>query len=1009
MSEEILQAMMELFAIIVKQDGGMVQNELNSVKEFLSAQLPHKGVDKYLQLFLDNAGPLQKDDLKKGNVSPSVKDSLRVLNNCQIINKTLTREQKVIVLLRCLELVNSDKQYTSERMNIINTISEVFRICEEELTAMMQFVRGEERKEFSNQSMIVISTQGAYDHDTGSEEIILFLRVTSVNLCFLKCFTSATTELNGLPVKNGKVYSFAPGSYVEMFPGSKIYYSDIISRFTSSEYTSPILFEADKLNHLFADGTRAITNVSFSAREGMLVGIMGASGSGKTTLMTLLTGLLKPTSGQVRLNGVSLNANDGRLEGVMGYVSQDDLLIEELTLFDNLFYAASFCFADKTGVQITEIVNQSLRSLGLYEQKDYRVGSPLNKVISGGQRKRLNIALELIREPSILFLDEPTSGLSSSDSENVMDLLKELTRKGKLVITVIHQPSSDIYKSLDRVLLLDQEGQLAYYGNPLDAIVHFKTIEAYINSGVSECPECGNVNPEILFNILETKVVDEFGKYTAERRVSPDEWARAFRKKTTYDATDKVTESPLSSLRKPGWLHQSLLYLKRDVKSKIANRQYLLLTLLEGPLLGIILAFIIRYIADPSSDIYIFRENENIPVYIFMGIIVALFMGLTISAEEIFRDRKMLARERFLNLSQSSYLISKVMVLAFISALQTFLFLIVANPILGIKGLFFSYWLALFATALVANLTGLNISSAFNSAIAIYIIIPLLMIPMMVLSGAMFPFDKLNRRIARADRVPVIAELMPTRWTYEALMVRQFKGNDYGRRIYPHMQQMSISDFNAIYRIPRIVDALENVTDSDLRAGNIDKWESEMRLLKNETVTIDRAGIIESFSGADSITPELFSENLALKIRAWLLRAGAEYRTLSNLADRELDKYTVSNKTELELLYNNYHNDRLEEIVRKVYEKHKMLEFRERLIQNVELIYLEPTETGPMNFRTHFMAPVKRFMGMRIDTYWFNISLVFTSLIVLYIMLYTGVIRKSINQLEKRFGYKRKR
>src|SRR5690606_39065304 len=103
----------------------------------------------------------------------------------------------------------------------------------------------------------------------------------------------------------------------------------------------------------------------------------------------------------------------------------------------NLYYAASLCFAGKKREDLTAVVNKILQSLGLYAKKDYRVGSPLNKVISGGQRKRLNIALELIREPSVLFLDEPTSGLSSADSENVMDLLHELTGRGKLVITVI--------------------------------------------------------------------------------------------------------------------------------------------------------------------------------------------------------------------------------------------------------------------------------------------------------------------------------------------------------------------------------------------------------------------------------------------------------------------------------------------------------------------------------------------------------------------------------------------
>lgn len=150
-------------------------------------------------------------------------------------------------------------------------------------------------------------------------------------------------------------------------------------------------------------------------------------------------------------------------------------------------------------------------------------------MISGGQRKRLNIALELIREPSILFVDEPTSGLSSNDSENVMDLLRELTLKGKLIFVVIHQPSSDIYKMFDNMLILDTGGYQIYYGNPVEAVMYFKRLDLQINSDIGECPTCGNVNPELIFNIIEAQVVDEFGKYTNVRKVSPVKWEEYFK------------------------------------------------------------------------------------------------------------------------------------------------------------------------------------------------------------------------------------------------------------------------------------------------------------------------------------------------------------------------------------------------------------------------------------------------------------------------------------------------
>lgn len=242
---------------------------------------------------------------------------------------------------------------------------------------------------------------------------------------------------------------------------------------------------------------------------------------------------------------------------------------------------------------------------------------------------------------------------------------------------------------------------------------------------------------------------------------------------------------------------------------------------------------------------------------------------------------------------------------------------------------------------------------------------------------------------------------MPTRWTYEALMVRQFTGNEYGKRVYPLKQQMSVSDFNNIYRIPRLTEALETVSLKLRNEGMISPEESEIRLLRNETAYLSASGIIEPFSGTDSLRPGLFNGDLAERLSQWLNRIDSEYRRLSLIADMNLDNYVSSNKMALDLLYNSYHNDKLEDIVRKVYEKNKMLEFRDRLIQNADLIYLEPATTGAPGFRTWFMAPVKRFMGLRVDTFRFNVILVLSSVIVLYVLLYTEALRRLVMSFER--------
>lgn len=1016
MSEEILKALMELFALVVKQDGGILQNEREYVINFLEKQLGSNLLIKYVLLFDELTSPEKQADDTPENSSPSVRDSVRILNICKQINKTLNRGQKIVVLIRLYELINSSNRYTPQRLSITAIVAEVFRISPDEVAAIEQFVRITEPEKIQNPSIMVLNPGTKVcevcnkTHAGYSGTIVMFLRIASVDLYFLKYSSKDQIYLNGIPIVSGYIYTFPKGSSLRAQHRHAFYYSDISSRFLSEVMTHKLSLSVKNVSFRPDKKQRTLVNMSFSAEQGNLVGILGASGSGKTTLLNLMSGIVEPSSGSVSLNGLDIIRDKKDLEGVMGFVPQDDLLIEELTVFENLYYAACQCFGDRPKEEILESVEKLLTSLGLIDKSNLKVGTPLNKIISGGQRKRLNIALELIREPSVLFVDEPTSGLSSRDSENIMDLLRDLTLKGKLVFTVIHQPSSEIFKMFDKVVILDQGGYMAYYGNPVDSVIYFKTVDSQINASQGECPSCGNVNPELIFKILEAQIVDEFGNYTDKRKVKPKQWADKFRSINPAEHSDSVTEAPGKNLRRPKRIKQFALYLSRDFKSKISNTQYILLTLLEAPVLAFILSFIIRYIPDPNSDVYYFSENENIPIYIFMSIIVALFLGLTISAEEIFHDRKILKREQFLNLSRSSYLLAKIILLVVISALQSFLFIAVANPILEIRGMFFHYWLTLFTTAFYANMLGLIISSSFNSVITIYIVIPLLIIPMMVLSGAMFSFDKLNRNISRVDKVPLIAEIIPTRWTYEALMVSQFKDNKYStleynsdkETFYSIQKKISQSDFNNVYRLPELTKVLKEIlSEYKNPGGGLSGTIDNLRLVKHETGRISALSHIPAFRFTDYLEPGKFSSETADSLTAYIERAGVIFTEISNSAIQLKDQFFSLNEESLRRLEKRHYNYKLEEIVTKYYEPDKILRYKDSFIQNTHPVYLDPDKKGFLNFRTHFFSPSKNIFGVSVDTFIFNISVIFTGIIILYIILYYDLLARLVDFMMK--------
>ena len=1009
MSEEILKALMQLFAIIAKQDGGLGASEREFVESFLKQQLNEEAVQEYLALFDSFVGPAGEES--NGKKLTAVKDSVRVLGICKKINKTLTQRQKVVVLVRLFELVNADRKFTEQRMAIINTVSEVFKLSAEEFTDIERFVVGTDLESLDRSSILTIDSgsyrplHGKHIATEALDKPLIILQIQSVDLYFLRYDGQEDLFLNGLGIRNRSIYLFASGSSIKLPKGKPIYYTDVVSHYLADLSLTPISYVVDGVSYRFPNGDLGLHNISFAEEHGRLVGIMGASGAGKTTLLNLLSGTTNPSSGSVRINGIDLHKEREALEGTIGVIPQDDLLIEELTVFHNLYYSAKFCFKHKSEAELCELVDKMLASLGLLERKDLKVGSPLNKMISGGQRKRLNIALELIREPSILFVDEPTSGLSSRDSENVMDLLRELTLKGKLIFVVIHQPSSEIYKMFDDMLILDPGGYLIYAGNPVEAVMYFKRADSQINSDVGECPTCGNVNPELIFNIIESHVVDEFGRYTPQRKVSPPRWEELYRENVRRERVEEQTVPPPKAQTIPSRLKQFLIYTARDFRSKISNRQYIILNLLETPILAFILAYVIRYIPDPNSDVYVFRDNENIPIYIFMSLIVALFIGLTVSAEEIFKDRKILKREKFLNLSRTSYLLSKVFILLVLSAIQTLSFVLIANSILSLLGLNLQYWLILFSTAVCANLIGLNISQTFNSAVTIYIVIPLLMIPMMVLSGAMFSFDKLNRSVGSFDRVPLIAEFMPTKWGYEALVVLQFKDNEFQKHFYQIEKGERNANYKLVYYIPELEKRLQYCID---HVNSQDSAEVQERM--REALAVLHRGIGQEmavfapevpFEYLRNLQPDSVDEVALYETVGYLEALKEHYNEIFQAKNQQRDaivNHLVATQPRLyEAKRNAYHNESIADLATKAFEKNKILLFKDELVQQYDPVYRDPVPTSALDIRSHFLAPRKHLLGQFFDTFWFDLAMIWVMSLVLYVSLHVEFLRRMGN------------
>ena len=952
MNDIILSSFLSLFALFGKAE----QVDKSRAEKMLASYLRHhfgiRNTEAYFNLYSDSREVYEmSDEIDTGSVVTSI---------CEQLRGKISQREAAMLVLRLIEFSagGSGKELTAHHP-MFRAMAECFGISDQIMHDYADYVYGR-----TSEHVLI------HHLDDTEGELRTLLSNETGQLLFT--YTGPdTVTLNDVPVLSGAFQVWLQSSVLKGRTGKPVYYSTIHEAHLRQcgktiGQASQVEFSGRDINFRYPNSNNGMYDMSFTLHSGELVAIMGGSGTGKTTLLSLLNGTLKPQQGIITINGHSIDEPEVR--DLIGFVPQDDLLIEELTVRQNLRYTALLCFAGMPADELDRRVDKTLKDLGLDTVAHLKAGSPLNKYISGGQRKRLNIALELIREPAVLFLDEPTSGLSSADTEKVVNLLKEQTLKGKLIVVNIHQPSSDVYKLFDRLWLLDRGGYPVFDGNPIDAITYFKTAADYADADTSACPTCGNVNPEIVLNIIDEKALTNSGEEADERKTTPEEWHALYLKNRPDMEQPAVSDVPPSDQRRPSRLKQFVIYLQRNAKAKTANLQYILITSLVAPMLAAICALLTRY---APSEGYSVIHNKNLVSYLFMAVIVATFVGMSSSAEEIIKDRALLKRERFLRLSHGSYIWSKIAFLAGVSALQTLLFTLVGNTIMGLHGLTCVWWIVLFVTALLANLTGLLLSQCLNSMVAIYITIPLLLIPQILLCGLVVDFSDLTPR-STTGNVPLVGDVIPSRWAFEALAVTQFTDNTYERPVFDLNQQKHEAQWYLAGAVYELQSQLETLRDEQQRGEKGD----------DQHIQVVRTNLprITDFCGMQPYNGTFDYKSL----KAYLDEAEDILKKRGNQLTLAVDKIMSANvreqgKDAVLQIKRDHFNLKLEEIVTGANQERILDIVDNHIVPRTGAIYLTPQS---MTGRAPFYSSRKRLGNCVFKTLHFNVAvLLFMSII----------------------------
>ena len=491
---------------------------------------------------------------------------------------------------------------------------------------------------------------------------------------------------------------------------------------------------------------RLLDNVSLSIQPNEFIGLLGPSGAGKSTFMDALNGMRPASGGSVLINNLDLYEHLDSIKQSIGYVPQDDIIHRELTVYRTLYYVAKLRLSrDVSRKEIDQIIEEVLDVTGLTERRSV----PINQ-LSGGQRKRVSIAVELITKPSVIFLDEPTSGLDPATEEKIMRLFRQIAESGRTVILTTH--AMENVKLFDKIVVL-MRGKLVFYGKPDEALQHLNA------SSFKD-----------LYDKLEEPIEQRLGAAGGNRQQVTEqvaeEWKQKFTqtpqyRKNVYEPLKEIGKTQSGGVHKKrrlglfGSIRQWITLSRRYWEVLFRDKFTLFILFIQAP----IIAFL-TYL--------VMGENQPRDFVYFVLSLVAVWFGTSVAAREIIRERPVYNRERMVNLGLIPYVFSKLFILGIIVGVQCFLLFaplkfLDFTGLMSMPGEFFGipqFWVMLL-TAAVGIALGLLISALVKTSEMATSLVPLILIPQILFSGLVgVPTDVVNK---------VVGLAMPATWSFDTM------------------------------------------------------------------------------------------------------------------------------------------------------------------------------------------------------------------------------------------------
>ncbi len=1008
MNDNILRALMQLVALVAQYNKSQLHSNAHVlIKIYLEQSQGRYNVRVHLKQFYDYFQTFLGEIKSKPNKKTEEIDEEKVRNVCRQLTSDLQQNERIVLFLSFMELINIDRKVTSEEYLFTDILAEEFKIDVDDYKNAVGLIYFDPPQDIDKDDQVIIADfeinqadelEGSWItehnnteknlsgiiHRRGLKGKIYVMHIKNANFYALRYIGADSVYLNKKKIISGKVYTLNLYDYLRFTNNDPISFYDFSNMFRSDNKNLKLVLNGHNISIKSRTNKKefVVHPFSFSEESGHIISVIGPIGSANA-LFQIFSAYSNNFEGKLCLNNYDYVSEHFKISKLLGYVPSKPIYHPDISIEKNLYLVAKLHFPSYNNEKLKHSVEVILDKFHLQKQRTLIPSKAAEVDLSRLHIRLFNLAVELIRDPLLLVIENAIDDLSASDAEHILDILRNELERGCLIFVSAVQPNSSLLKYSERVWLFDEQGYIVYNGSANEVFQYFQSFQSNFTSSEEQCPYCGVLNPDMLYQIIQQKVLNKQGKLTIERKITPLEWYLHYKERIEKNSNFKECKKvlPLHPGNIPSIDLQYYVYSIKTYLSKHTHVGENLALLLVSPLVALILAFVFR---NDWSASYHFGQNPNIHIFFVISILFHLFYGFVFSDRESRLDSNLIEHHLPKNISYFSYINAKITWLFPVSLISTFLYVFLAVTILDISGLLVKFWLVLFSISCLGNILGILLYNVGRSFFKTYLIFGVYLAFCLVFSGSVVRFDQLSKNITNEQYVPFLAELSPVRWAYEAIAVDQIKNNQYESKFYNTDRNIENAKFNANHLIP----ALQNFV-LQFWQQNSDKKEN-ITVLKNEMDSLaKRYPEIYPFEyrkllTTGSVNPKILDE--ASDYLTYLqMHFFDRVRELTNQRT-QIENHLIDSigKTGFSEFKSCFFNPFLFELQNWSVDKERVIVNKGSLIKIMNPIFHIPESNLG---RAQFFSPVKLFNKYYYETIWFNLFVIWVFVFINYILL----------------------